>query len=87
MVLVRIRKHQAPISFAGKMLRFIKVTCVIVFVFLSFGMAFKRRLNFEDAGESVTAHASGFLAGLLAGFTVLRDYREEKWERQLKKVS
>jgi rhomboid-related protein 1/2/3 len=79
----RIRSGKAPIACGGKLIRLLKIVSVLMFAVADFGYALYRRFTGEDIGVSVVAHAFGSLTGLLTGFSVLRNEREEGWERKL----
>ena len=82
--LPRIRARNAPIPCGGKLIRILKLTTLIIFMGLEFGLAFWRRQVAEDYGPngvSVVANSSGSLPGFLAGFLVLKQEQKGPWER------
>jgi membrane associated rhomboid family serine protease len=83
-VLIRVWKRNTPIAYAGGMSRNLKVTGIIIFALVSFSSAGWRRYQLEDAGVSVLAHIFGALTGFLTGFTLLKDEKEERWEKAWK---
>ena len=64
-----------------------KLAGLLTFGALDFGSAAWRKYQDKDDGVSVIAHIFGFLTGLLVGFTLLVDEREERWEKRLKLVT
>ena len=85
-VLVKINPNKAPYAFAGKMLRILKLTALMAFACVSFGSAAVRRYNQHDIGVSMVNHIFGALTGFFAGFNILRDSKEDWWEKHLKFV-
>ena len=83
-VLVKIHPKKAPFAFAGKMLRILKLTALVAFACVSFGSAAVRRYNRQDIGVSMVNHIFGALTGFFAGFNILRDSKEDWWEKPLK---
>ena len=83
-VLVKINPNKAPYAFAGKMLRILKLTALMAFACVSFGSAAVRRYNQHDIGVSMVNHIFGALTGFFAGFNILRDSKEDWWEKHLK---
>ena len=81
----RLDDTKTPHAFGGKLVRLLKLVLILLFTSFDFGSALYRRfVSQEDSGVSVIAHAFGFLAGFLFGFTLLRNERTEKWETVLK---
>jgi len=81
----RLDDTKTPHAFGGKLVRLLKLVLILLFTSFDFGSALYRRfVSQEDSGTSVIAHAFGFLAGFLFGFTLLRNERTEKWETVLK---
>ena len=83
-VLVRVRKDQAPYAFAGRVRQITTVILVIAFALLEIVPATLRRLHHEDAGISVVAHCFGAATGFLTGFLILRDELEGQWKKTWK---
>jgi len=81
----RLDDKKTPHAFGGKLVRLLKLVLILLFTSFDFGSALYRRFGSrEDSGVSVIAHAFGFLAGFLLGFTLLKNERTEKWETVLK---
>ena len=81
----RLDDKKTPHAFGGKLVRLLKLVLILLFTSFDFGSALYRRFGSrEDSGVSVIAHAFGFLAGFLSGFTLLKNERTEKWETVLK---
>jgi len=82
----RFRLGKAPIACGGKLIRLLKLLSILAFVLGDFGSALHRRYAGQDIGVSVVAHVFGSLAGFLVGFSVLKDEKEELWEKRWKIV-
>ena len=83
-VLVRVTKKKAPYAFAGKLLRIIKLTALVTFASVSFGSAAIRWAHETDVGISMVNHIFGALTGFFAGSMILKDEKEDKWEKPWK---
>ena len=77
----RIRRGKQKHVWHGKLLRLLKLLAFIVFIGIDVvHTVTMRRMN----NISVVAHVFGFIGGLLSAVSLIRDRREEDWERRLK---
>ena len=67
----------------GKLLRLLKLLALIVFI----GIDVVHTITSGRSNISVVAHVFGFIGGLLSAVGLIRDRREEEWERRLKLAS
>ena len=68
------------------MYQIVKMAGLLAFGALDFGSAAWRKYQEKDEGVSVVAHIFGLVTGVLVGFTILVDEKEERWEKGLKFV-
>ena len=70
----------------GTLLRLLRLTAVLAFATVDTGVAVYNKHVFSDWPNTTgyTAHLAGAGAGLLVGILVLKNRREEVWERGLK---
>merc|ERR1711902_247750 len=69
----------------GKLLRMLRLFAVIAFALFDIGYNLVN--SNEDDGVSVWAHMFGCLAGVMFGLVLLKDSREEEWEKRAKRIS
>ena len=76
----RMRRGKQKQVFNGKLVRLLKLFSLITFISIDV----IHSLVSQSGNISVVAHVFGFLGGLLAAASLIRDRREEAWERRLK---
>ena len=76
----RVRRGKQKHVWNGKLLRLLKLLALIVFI----GLDVVHTIISGNNNISVVAHVFGFIGGLLSAVGLIRDRREEEWERRLK---
>jgi len=69
----------------GKLLRVLRLFAVVAFAVFDIGYNLVH--SSENDGVSVWAHGFGCLAGVMFGLVLLKDSKEEEWEKKAKRVS
>jgi len=81
----RYRSGRVAHACDGKLLRMLRLFAVIAFALFDIGYNLVN--SNEDDGVSVWAHMFGCLAGVMFGLVLLKDSREEEWEKRAKRIS